>query len=82
MTKKTKHVGMWLNVDGEPVHMLADPAMSDKTAKALAELVRAARKMIDAIPLFTCSKCGLERARAEGAVCGQCKMDEIKKDIE
>lgn len=41
------HEGMWLEVDGEPVHMLADPDMSDETAEALREMVQAARRMMD-----------------------------------
>jgi len=40
------HVGQWIDVDGEPVHVLADPNMSDETRRALQELVRAAKKMI------------------------------------
>lgn len=43
---KPKHVGQWLNVDGGPVHLLADANMSAETANALAELVRAARKQM------------------------------------
>lgn len=45
--RKQRHVGQWMDVDGEPVHVLADPNMSDETRDALTELVRAARKMVD-----------------------------------
>lgn len=44
--RNRKHVGQWMNVDGEPVHVLADPNMSEETQHALEELVRAARKMV------------------------------------
>jgi len=43
--KKRGHVGMWLDVDGEPVHVLADPNMSEETAAAIAKIVRAVREM-------------------------------------
>lgn len=45
--RKRKHVGQWINVDGEPVHVLADANMSDATRDALVTLARAARKMVD-----------------------------------
>lgn len=48
--RKRKHDGQWMDVDGEPVHVLADPAMSDATRKALEDLVRHTRKMLDAMP--------------------------------
>lgn len=41
------HTGFWLNVDGEGVHVLGDPSMSEETANALRELVRAARKHVE-----------------------------------
>lgn len=43
------HVGFWLGVgEGEePIHVLGDPKMSDETAKALAEIAKAARRAID-----------------------------------
>lgn len=41
------HEGFWMDVDGEPVHMLADPNMSEETAEALSEVVRAARRMLE-----------------------------------
>jgi len=43
--KKRGHVGMWLDVDGEPIHVLADPNMSEETANALREITRAVRRM-------------------------------------
>ncbi len=45
--RQRKHVGQWLDVDGEPVHILAAPDMSEETAEALRELVRAARRAIE-----------------------------------
>jgi hypothetical protein len=39
------HMGQWIDVDGEQVHVLADPNMDEKTANAIAELVRAVRKL-------------------------------------
>lgn len=41
------HVGQWMDVDGKPVHVLADPNMSQETRDALSELVRAAMKWVD-----------------------------------
>lgn len=40
------HVGQWLDVDGEPVHMLAAPDMSAEARAALQELVRRVRRML------------------------------------
>lgn len=45
--RKRGHVGQWLDVDGEHVHILADPNMSEETAEALRKLVRAVRKQLD-----------------------------------
>lgn len=48
MSKRNRrHVGQWINVDGEPVHVLADPNMSEETREALVALARAARKMVE-----------------------------------
>jgi hypothetical protein len=44
------HVGQWIDVDGEPVHVLADPNMSEETRRAIESLVRAARKHLDSLP--------------------------------
>lgn len=41
------HIGQYLDVDGEPVHLLADPNMSKESAEAISDLVRAARKYLD-----------------------------------
>jgi hypothetical protein len=79
MTRKPKHNSFYMDIDGEPVHMQANPNMSPETEAALVALVRAARKMLDAIPLYTCSKCGEERARAAGGVCTQCRIGELWK---
>lgn len=38
------HTGFWIDVDGEGAHVLGDPNMSEETAKALAEVIRAVRK--------------------------------------
>lgn len=46
-TKKRRrgHTGFWLNVDGEAVHVLGDPQMSQETADAIAQVARAVREM-------------------------------------
>ncbi|MEO8608887.1 MAG: hypothetical protein ABI690_13430 [Chloroflexota bacterium] len=44
MGKKRGHTGFWLNVDDEPVHVLGDPEMSQETANAISEVVRAVRE--------------------------------------
>lgn len=41
------HVGFYADVDGEPMHVLGDPNMSDETLKALQAMARAARKAIE-----------------------------------
>lgn len=66
-----------MNVDGEPAHFLADPNMTPETWAALESLVRAARVELDKMPLYTCPKCGKERARAEGRMCTSCKIAEL-----
>lgn len=44
---KNRHVGFWVEVDGQPAHVLGDPNMDDKTAAALAELIRCAIRAVD-----------------------------------
>lgn len=48
MSKKRhrKHTGFWIDVDGQPVHVLGDPEMSKDLIEALADMAREARKMI------------------------------------
>lgn len=47
MSKRNRrHVGQWIDVDGEPVHVLADRNLSEDVREALEELIRAARKMV------------------------------------
>lgn len=41
--KQRGHTGFWLNVDGQSVHVLGDPNMSEETANAIAEVVRLVR---------------------------------------
>lgn len=41
------HVGQWLDVDGEPVHVRAAPDLDELTAEALRQMVRAVRQMPD-----------------------------------
>ena len=41
------HVGMWLEADGEPFHVLGDPNMNEETLEALREMARAARRMME-----------------------------------
>lgn len=43
----SEHTGFWFNVDGEYAHVLGDPNMDEKTLKALAEVVRKAREMVE-----------------------------------
>lgn len=38
------HVGRWIEVDQEPVHILAEPNLSDETYDTIEMLVRAARR--------------------------------------
>lgn len=84
---KPKHEGFWVDIDGEPVHFLADPNMSEETANALAELVRAARKAIDAGTLRDtdnlriCIRCGQYETTAPHGFCWRCKQQEIIDDI-
>jgi len=77
-----RHKGFYMDVDGEPVHMLADPNMTPETQAALEALVRAARKMVEAMPVYQCAECGQLRASAEDGVCTQCKIDDLWKGLE
>jgi hypothetical protein len=84
--KQSKHVGMWLDVDGEPVHMLADPNMSEETKNALAELVRLVREMPHAPlddwdNLRVCVRCGQYETTAPDSVCWRCKQQEIIDEV-
>lgn len=38
------HVGFWADVDGQPIHILGDPNMSEETLNALKEMARAVLK--------------------------------------
>lgn len=38
------HVGRWIEIDQEPVHILAEENLSDETYDTIAMLVRAARQ--------------------------------------
>lgn len=76
--RKPKHVGFWTQVDGEPVHMLADPDMSPETAEALAHVIRAARKMVeedeqDLTGKVLCTRCN--KNYTDKGVCGPCKIE-------
>jgi hypothetical protein len=45
--RKRKHVGFWAEVNGQPIHFLGDPGMSEETLDALKEVARAAMKWMD-----------------------------------
>lgn len=47
MSKRNKHQGFWTSVDGEPVHILGDPNMSEETLAALQAVVRAVVQRMD-----------------------------------
>ena len=70
----TKHNSFYFNVDGEWVHMQADPNMTPETEAALVELVRAVRKMAADKPVYACSVCGELRSSAADGVCTQCRI--------
>lgn len=38
------HKGQWVMIDGEPIHILAAPNVSEETLQGMAEIVRAVRK--------------------------------------
>ena len=83
--KEVVSLGFWMDVDGEPVHMLADPNMSDETAEALVELVRATRKMLDDKSLTLlqdgtpmCLRCGKHPTKKADGICGSCRLKEIQ----
>lgn len=78
---KTKHKGFYMSIDGEPVHFLADPNMSPEAQTALEALVRATRKMLEAMPLYTCAECGEVSAKHEGGVCTNCRIDKLWRDV-
>lgn len=73
----TKHRSFYMNVDGEPIHTLANPNMSPETQHALEELVRAARKMAADMPVYQCAACGAMRTSVAGGICTQCKIDQL-----
>jgi hypothetical protein len=43
---KNRHVGFWMEVDGQPAHVLGNPDMDDETRTALVEMGRAAIQAI------------------------------------
>ncbi len=45
--QKRKHVGFWVEVDGQLVHMLGDLHMSEETLDAVKEITRAAMRMLE-----------------------------------
>lgn len=73
----TKHNSFYFNVDGEWVHMQADPNMTPETEAALVELVRAVRKHIDTLPVYECPKCGEMSSGKEGKACTKCMIAEL-----
>lgn len=45
--QKRKHVGFWVEVDGQPIHMLGALHMSEETLDAVKEITRAAMRMLE-----------------------------------
>jgi hypothetical protein len=41
------HTGFWMGTEHGTVHVLGDPNMSEKTARLIGEMVKAAHKMMD-----------------------------------
>lgn len=75
-----KHKGFWMNVDGEPVHMLADPNMTPETQAALEAMVRVVRERMDAATydgLRVCEVCGDRECIAPATKCTQCRIQEL-----
>lgn len=70
-----------MDVDGEPVHMLADPNMTPETKAALEALVRAVRNQVavndEGDGLNLCEVCHDRYTQAPSTKCGSCKMQEI-----
>lgn len=43
----TQHQGFWSQADGQPIHILGDPNMSDETLHAIQELAKAVMHMME-----------------------------------
>lgn len=80
-----KHQGFWMNVDGEMVHMLADPEMSAETAEALGMLVKHVRKLMDEghfddpDKMVVCPNCQQHKMKPGQDKCGACRLKEIQE---
>lgn len=76
MKRKSKTQGFYMNVDGEPVHMLADSDMTEKELDLLENIVRAARKRMDAqtSKTYLCLQCKQNQTAAADGICTQCKI--------
>jgi len=44
----TPHKGFWIDVDGQPIHILGDPEMSKELVEALANMARELRRGVEA----------------------------------
>lgn len=73
------HKGIWVDVDGKPVHMSIDPNMSPETMKALIELVRLAsnNSIEDWDNLRVCSVCHQYECVAPETKCWRCLEQEM-----
>lgn len=82
-----KHKGFYMDVDGDPVHFLADPNMTPETKAALEALVRAAKKHMDDKPLTdwdnirVCVVCHDRECVAPATKCGSCLMQEMIDEV-
>lgn len=76
-----------MDVDGDPVHFLADPNMTPETKAALEALVRAAKKHMDDKPLTdwdnirVCVVCHDRECVAPATKCGSCLMQEMIDEV-
>lgn len=81
---KRKHKGFYMDVDGEPVHMLADPNMTPETQAALEAMVRAVRKRMDADEgdnLNLCEVCHDRYTQSPSTKCSSCRMQEMIDNV-
>ena len=77
---KKKHNSFYFDVDGEYVHMQADPNMTPETEEALKNMVRAVRARMDSDEgdgLNICEVCHDRYTQAPSTKCGPCRMQEL-----
>lgn len=79
---KRKHKEFWVDVDGKPVHMLADLNMTNEQMEALKQMIRHVQNMpLENEVLRTCIRCGQYETTAPHGVCWRCKQQEIIDDV-